>query len=114
MIRNYATFVVCSSVLQLFMFYIFPLFAGPTDAMGLVVLIILSVFVLSILLGFISKNGFKYFYPFVIDILFISSVFIYYHETALVHSLWYFTISSFGILFSIIVIYNMLTKKGKR
>ena len=28
---------------QLFMFYIFPLFAGPTDAMGMVLLILLSV-----------------------------------------------------------------------
>mgnify|MGYP003398363102 CR=1 FL=1 len=29
--------------IQLFMFYIFPLFAGPTDAMGMVVLILLSI-----------------------------------------------------------------------
>ena len=29
-------------ILQLFMFYIFPLFAGPTDAMGMVFLIWLS------------------------------------------------------------------------
>ena len=29
-------------LLQLFMFYIFPLFAGPTDVMGMVLLIIME------------------------------------------------------------------------
>ena len=42
--------------IQLFMFYIFPLFAGPTDAMGMVVLILLSTFILSIIIGAISKD----------------------------------------------------------
>ena len=47
-------------LLQLFMFYIFPLFAGPTDAMGMVLLIILSTFSLSFVLSCISKNRIKY------------------------------------------------------
>lgn len=38
-------------LLQLFMFYIFPLFAGPTDAMGMVVLIILATLLLSAVIG---------------------------------------------------------------
>ena len=41
-------------LLQLFMFYIFPLFAGPTDMMGVVLLIILSTFLLSFVLGWYS------------------------------------------------------------
>ena len=28
-------------LIQLFMFYVFPLFAGPTDVMGMIVLLIL-------------------------------------------------------------------------
>ena len=35
--------------LQLFMFYIFPMFAGPTDVIGMVVLIIASTALLSLI-----------------------------------------------------------------
>ena len=49
--------------IQLFMFYISPLFAGPTDGMGMVVLILFATLILSILLGSISKNRIKYVYP---------------------------------------------------
>ena len=83
--------------IQLFMFYIFPLFCGPTDVMGMVLLIIFSVFVLSIILSIISNSKIKYLYPIIIAILFIPSIFIYYNITALVHSLWYLVISSIGL-----------------
>ena len=86
-------------LIQMFMFYIFPLFAGPTDAMGMVLLIILVTFVLSIIIGSISKEKIKYLYPIIISITFIPSVFIYYNESALVHTLWYLVISSVGFLF---------------
>ena len=84
-------------VLQLFMFYIFPLFAGPTDVIGMVVLIIMSTALLSLVLGIISKEGTKFAYPLVVSILFIPSVFIYYNETALVHAVWYLVISGIGL-----------------
>ena len=84
-------------VLQLFMFYIFPLFAGPTDVIGMVVLIIASTALLSLVLGIISKEGIKLVYTLVISTLFIPSVFIYYNETALVHALWYLVVSGVGL-----------------
>ena len=43
-------------LLQLFMFYIFPVFAGPTDTMGMVLLIILATLLLATILGTISNN----------------------------------------------------------
>ena len=49
-------------LLQTFMFYIFPLFAGPTDIMGMVVLIILATLILSIIIASISKEKIKYLY----------------------------------------------------
>ena len=76
-------------LLQIFLFYIFPLFAGPTDAMGMVVIILFSTFILSIIIASISKQKTKYLYPIVVAILFIPSVFIYYNESALIHSIWY-------------------------
>ena len=90
-------------VLQLFMFYVFPLFAGPTDAMGMVVLIILTTFLLSIIIGLISNKKIKYLYPVIIAIVFIPSVFIYYNETAMIHSMWYLVVSGIGMLIGAII-----------
>lgn len=85
-------------LIQLLIFYMLPLLAGPTDAMGMVFLILLSTFVLSILIGGISNKKVKYLYPVVIAMLFIPSVFIYYNESAFIHSVWYFVVSTIGML----------------
>ncbi len=96
-------------LIQLLMFYVMPLTAGPADTMGLVVLIILSVFVLSTVIACISKEKIKYFYPVVISILFIPAVFIYFNESALVYTIWFLVISSVGMGVGTII--NMLIKK---
>jgi len=96
-------------IIQLFMFYIFPLFAGPTDAMGMVVLILLSTFILSIIIGAFSKEELGYLYPVIIAILFIPSVFIFYNESALVHAIWYFVDSLLGMALGICI--KKLTNK---
>ena len=85
-------------IIQLFMFYIFPLFSGPTDVMGMVMLIIIVTFLLSVIIGSISKEKIKYFYPIVTSLSFIPSIFIYYNESALIHSVWYLVISSIGLI----------------
>ncbi|MCI7179783.1 MAG: hypothetical protein MSA26_04125 [Lachnospiraceae bacterium] len=90
-------------LLQLFMFYIFPLFAGPTDAMGMVVLIILATLLLSAVIGLISDKKMKYLYPIITAILFVPSVFIYYNETALIHSVWYLVVSSVEMIIGAIL-----------
>ena len=95
---------------QLFMFYISPLFAGPTDAMGMVFLIILATLLLSIIIGSISKEKIKYLYPIIVAILFIPSIFIYYNESALIHSIWYLVVSSIGLLVGTII-YKLTHKK---
>ena len=85
-------------LLQLFMFYIFPVFAGPTDTMGMVLLIILATLLLATILGIISNNKIKYCYPILVVLLFIPSIWIYYNESALIHSVWYLVISAIGLL----------------
>lgn len=97
--------------IQIFMFYIFPLFAGPTDAMGMVFLILVTTFILSIILASISKEKTKYFYPILVSIIFIPSVFIHYNSSALIHSLWYLVTSIIGMLIGTII--NKLVKKLK-
>ena len=96
-------------LIQLFMFYVFPLFAGPTDVMGMIVLL-LATLLLSILIGSISNLKVKYLYPIIIAITFVPSVFIYYNETALIHSLWYLAVSSFGLIIGM-VIHKLILKK---
>ena len=100
--KNYKNeFVIL--IIQLFMFYIFPLFSGPTDTMGMVFLIWLSTIILGLFMSLISHKKIKYLYPLIISILFIPSVFIYYNESALIHSVWYLISSSIGMFIGIII-----------
>ena len=85
-------------LIQLLIFYICPLFTSENDMIGLILFIIIVTFILSFVLGLISREKFKYIYPLVICILFLPSVFIYYNESALVHALWYLIISLCGML----------------
>ena len=95
--KKYLSFVILV-LIQMLVFYITPLFAGPTDMMGLIVLIIFFTFIISILMG-IYKYKVKYIFPIIVAAAFIPSVFIYYNESAIVHALWYFSVSVVGILF---------------
>lgn len=97
-------------LIQLFMFYIFPLFAGPTDVMGMVVLIILATFILSVIIGAVSEKEIKYLYPIVTATSFIPSIFIYYNETAMVHFGWYLIVSIVGLLIGVMV--HKLIRRG--
>lgn len=97
-------------ILQLFMFYIFPLSAGPTDAMGMVLLILMATIVLSIVLGAISGSKLKFLYPAVTAVVFIPSVFIYYNDSALVHALWYLVVSAVGL--SVGALIHLLFRKS--
>ena len=85
-------------ICQLFMFYIFPLFAGPTDAMGMVVLIILATFVLSLVLGVLSRSTLKWGYPAACALLFLPTVPLYYNFSATIHATWYFAVAAAGLL----------------
>ena len=61
-----------------------------------------------------KKNIFKLLTTFVVIIsiliLFIPSVFIYYNESALIHSVWYLVISSIGLLVGTII-YKIIHRK---
>ena len=85
-------------LLQIALFYILPLFAGPTDAMGMVFLIIIGTFVLSLLMGGFSDKSGKWMYPPLTAAMFLPSVAIYYNESAVIHSLWYLVVSMIGMV----------------
>ena len=73
------------------------------NGLGMVFLIILLTLILSIIFGIISKEKIKYFYPIIVAIIFIPSVFIYYNSSALIHSVWYLVISTIGLIPGIII-----------
>jgi len=100
-------------IIQLLVLYILPLFAGPADTMGLVVLLILYTFILPLILGIISNNNIRFLYPIVISILFIPSVFIYYNNSALIYTIWFIVDAYIGIFIGslIHIIINKLKKK---
>lgn len=77
--------------------------------MGMVFLIIITTFILSVIIGFLSKEKIKNLYPVIIAILFIPSVFIYYNESALIHSIWYLIIATIGLIIGILI--NKISNK---
>ena len=85
-------------IVQLFMFYCFPTFAGPKGAILMVMIMISATFLFSLIVGVISNNKTKYLYPIITSVLFIPSIFIYYNQSALIHSIWYLAVASIGLL----------------
>lgn len=85
-------------IIQLFMFYIYPVFCGPTDAMAMVIIILFTTLLLSTILITISNNKIRFLYPIFTSIVFLPSIPIWYNESALVHSLWYFVVSLIGLI----------------
>ena len=96
---------------QILVFYILPLFAGPTDMMGLVVVMLLSTFVLSVAFGLFAKKKSKFFYPVLTSLIFLPSVFLYYNDSALVHAVWYLTVSCIGMITGAVIRGEILSSK---
>ncbi|MBO5004440.1 MAG: hypothetical protein J6D03_04155 [Clostridia bacterium] len=97
-------------LLQVFIFYLLPISMGNIGAIGMVLLILILTFVLSIIIASISKSKIKYLYSIIVAIMFIPSMFIHYNESALIHSIWYLVVSSIGLLFGTII-YKLTHKK---
>lgn len=97
--------------IQLLLFYIFPIFMFLYEPIGMVMIMLMVTFILGMIIGIISNNKIKYFYPIIIAILFLPSVFIFYNESALIHSLWYLVISTVGLFIGSII--NLIIGKIK-
>ena len=84
-------------IIQILMFYVYPLLGDMDDPFGMIAMMLIITFILSLIIGVTLKHKIKYLYPVIISVLFIPTVFIYYNESALVHSLWYLVVSYIGI-----------------
>lgn len=99
-------------ILQFCLFYVYPLVANRSDAIGMVIFILLGTFLLSILAG-ITKFEFKILYPVITVILFTPTIPLYYNFSASVHILWYTVVSYFGLGIGMLIVWlkNRLTTK---
>ena len=84
-------------LLQAIIFYILPLFAGPTDIMGLVFLQFGLTFVLSLLVGVLSKGNMKFVFPVIATVGFVPAVTVFYNYTAYIYLLFYAIITVGGV-----------------
>jgi len=90
-------------IVQIMVFYIFPIFAVPTDSMGIIILIVLATFILSLGMGGISKKKIKYYYPIIISLIFVPVTYIYHNEFDILHSLWCLISSYIGVIIGDII-----------
>ncbi len=84
-------------VIQLVIYYILPLFAGPTDIMGLVLLQFGLTFILSLIVGVFSKSDMKFIFPVVATVSFIPAIMIYLNYTAYIYLAFYAVITVAGV-----------------
>ena len=96
-IKRYLTEII-TMILQVCLFYILPLFAGPTDAMGMVVLMLGGTALLSIANGWISTNKIRFLYCVFAALVFIPTIPMYYNWSAAIHIVWYFSVSLIGTI----------------
>lgn len=83
--------------IQLLLFYLLPMFFLKFNHMGTILLNMLLAFFLSIIFGYKSNLKNKAFYPMIVSLLFIPSVFIFYNKFVLIHSAWYLFITAIGV-----------------
>ena len=90
-------------LLQAALFWLLPLCAGPTDIMGMIVLMLCITPLLSAVLGVLINGPEKFLYPALVMLLFIPSVPVYYNMTAMIHAVWYLVLSAVGVGFGALV-----------
>lgn len=83
---------------QAAVFYLLPPLARPLGAIGTVLALLLSTFVLALLMGRAEAGKIRWLYPLFTAAVFAPSVFLYYNSSALVHTTWYFVLSGFGLI----------------
>lgn len=90
-------------LLQIFVLYLFPLAFKYIDQIIVIVGIFLAVFGLSMMIVIVSKNKIKYFYSILVSIMYVTSIPLFYNDSAFGNVMWYFAISSGGLLLGFLI-----------
>ena len=70
-------------LIQAAVFYFYPLVADPQFAMDMTFTIIITTFILAIFMGCFAGKKIKKYYPVLVMVMFIPSIFIYYNASAI-------------------------------
>ena len=84
-------------LLQAIIYYVLPLFAGPTDVMGLVIMQFGLTFALSVIVGAFTKSEMKFVFPVITTVGFIPAIMLYMNNTAYIYLLFYAVITVGGV-----------------
>ncbi|MBR5128636.1 MAG: hypothetical protein IKU67_01170 [Firmicutes bacterium] len=84
-------------LLQTIIFYAMPVFAGPTDIMGLVILQFGLTFALSVIVGAFTKSEMKFIFPIIASVGFIPAIMLYMNYTAYIYLVFYAVITVGGV-----------------
>lgn len=90
-------------LLQIFVLYLFPFAFKYIDQIIVIVGIFLAVFGLSMMIVIVSKNKIKYFYSILVSIMYVTSIPLFYNDSAFGNVVWYFAISSGGLLLGFLI-----------
>lgn len=82
---------------QALLFYLFPPLSKPMGPLAAVFVMAAATFALAVIMGSRTAGRSKWAYPVFAAVLFAPSVFLYYNESALVHTFWYLVISFIGV-----------------
>ena len=90
-------------IIQMLVFYVLPIFTVESAPSGIVIIVLLATFMLSLVFGGISKKKIKDYYPVIVLGIFLSAMLI--HNTAflLIHALWFFMASLIGVMIGNII-----------
>ena len=89
-------------ILQVALFYVYPLYMKQVGAIGVVIVMLVSTLLLGLIMGALSNKKMKFLFPVFVAIVFLPTIYIYYNESALVHSVWYLVVSAIGLVLGII------------
>ncbi len=102
-------------LIQLGIFWLIPLIMLKSGPIFMVLLMLWASFVLSLWLCLASKSRMKYLLPAAAAVLFLPTVPVFYNSSALIHSLWYFAVSSAAFVIGTIIsaAENLIKKRRK-
>ncbi len=100
-------------ILQAIIFYVLPLFAGPTDTMGLVLIQFAATFVLSFIVGVSTKSTMKFVFPVIATVAFVPVIMIYMNATAYIYLVFYAVLTVGGVALGT-GLRNLFTKKDEK
>ena len=96
-------------IFQIVLFYVYPLYMKQVGPIGVVMVMLVSTLILGVVMGAFSNKVIKFIFPVLVAIMFLPTIYIYYNESAMIHSVWYLVSSFIGLIFGII--FRKVTKR---